>query len=236
MRMSTAALQRMDVRPGRTSVGAKLLNLFVSPGAVFEEVVISPPRVMNYLVPTALVCLSSLVVLNATTNLEHASTAVGQLLEGEKITQTQAAWLNAHWQGVSRMAIGITTFAGVAWSAFVIWFVGKIFLKSRFAFGKALEVAGLSGTILVLGTIVTGLLAAATGDPLVRPALSLFCSKLSPDTLLRTACGLLDFFHLWATAVLTIGLSRLASVTIKESAFWIAGYWLFARIAVVLLG
>jgi hypothetical protein len=37
-------------------------------------------------------------------------------------------------------------------------FIGRIFLKNRFEFAKALEVAGLTSTILVLGTIVTGLL------------------------------------------------------------------------------
>jgi hypothetical protein len=45
----------------------------------------------------------------------------------------------------------------------------------------------------------------------------------------------LNFFHLWTTTVLAIGLSRLSGVTFKESAFWVFGYWLVARVALILL-
>jgi hypothetical protein len=80
------------------------------------------------------------------------------------------------------------------------------------------------------------LLAAATGEASARPALSLLCLKLPQESMLRTACGLLDCTHLWATGVLAIGLSKLAGVTFKESAFWVFGYWFVARGALALLG
>jgi hypothetical protein len=45
---------------------------------------------------------------------------------------------------------------------------------------------------------------------------------------------LFDLFHFWSAGVLAAGLSRLAGVSFKEAAFWVFGYWVFVRIAVVL--
>jgi hypothetical protein len=117
----------------------------------------------------------------------------------------------------------------------VLWFIGRVFLKTRFSFLKALEVVGLTGIILLLGTVVTGLLIAATGDTLAHPSLSLFAAKLDPSHSLRKVLDLFNLFHLWSTAVLAVGLSRLTGVTFKEAAFWVFGYWLLVRIALIIL-
>jgi len=167
---------------------------------------------------------------------ELVAAAVNQLLDAGKVNQSQATTLSAQWQNVSRAALVIAPLAATIWSAFVVWFMGRVFLKSQFTFRKALEVTALSGTILVLGAALTGLLVAATGEASARPALSLLCLKLPQESLVRTACGLFDCTHLWATGVLAIGLSKLAGVTFKESAFWVFGYWFVARGALVLLG
>ena len=47
--------------------------------------------------------------------------------------------------------------------------------------------------------------------------------------------GIVDVFHIWTVTVLAIGLSRLTRVSLKESSFWVFGYWLFTRMALVLL-
>jgi hypothetical protein len=224
-----------DVSQIQTSLGSKLLGIFVTPGLVFEEVAASPAKLANWIVPTALVALFSLVTLHASTNLDAIGAATAQLVDAGKMSQSQAGLLSGQWKRVSRAAILIAPFAGTIWSAFVLWFMGKVFLKSRFALHKALEVSALSGTILILGAVITWLLVAATGDASARPALSLVCLKLPQDSLLRTTGGLLDGIHLWTTGVLAVGLSKLAHVTFKESAFWVFGYWLITKGALLLL-
>jgi hypothetical protein len=233
--MTTQSLPVTETTPTCTSLGAKLLNLFVTPALVFDEVTKAPPRVVNWLVPTVLVCLSGLAVLDPTTSPERTAASIGQLLDAGTITQDQAAALNVHWQSVSRIAMCLGAFLGTFWSAFVLWFIARIFLKCRFGYIKALELAGLTGTILVLGTVVTALLVTALGDASARPALSLLLFKLAPDNPIRAAFGAVDCFHLWATGVLAIGLSRLTGVSLKETAFWVFGYWVVARIALILL-
>ena len=53
-------------------------------------------------------------------------------------------------------------FARVFWWAFILWLLGRLFLKVRFGYPKALEVAGLGLMISVLGASRD---AAADGEP-----------------------------------------------------------------------
>jgi hypothetical protein len=219
----------------RSSVVTRLLNLFVSPSAVFEEVTAEPSTPLNWLLPVGLVCLSGLAVLYAVGPDHPSGTAITPLLEAGKIVPEQATHLKDHWQTVSGTVLCLATLVGTVWSALVLWLVGRVILQSRFGFEKALEVAGLTGGILVLGGVVTALLIAATGDPSARPALSLLCPSLPLDSRLRAALSVCDVFHLWATSVLAIGLARLSGATVKEATFWVFGYWFAVRAAFVLL-
>jgi|SRR5579862_531911 len=230
--MSTDPQAIIAPQPTSTTIGAKLVNMFVCPGLVFDEVIVAAPNAGNWLVPVVLVCLSSVLALKASTDPQQIAATIAPMLQAGDLPPQMTAW----WQGVSIIALCVAVCAGTFWSALVLWLLGKVFLKSQFAFHKALEVAGLSGTILVLGAVVTSLLIAATGNVSARPALSLLCHDPStPGNLLRNASLLLDFFHVWVTAVLAVGLSKLAGVSVKESAFWVLGYWLVLRIALALL-
>lgn len=218
-----------------TGIGPKLLNFFVSPSLVFDEVAVQPFRHVNWLVPTALVCLTSLLVLRVTRNPDHLTASIQQLLAAGSITQQQATALSSHWATLSAVATCLYPFLGVLWSACIIWFIGRVLLKSSLPFSKALEVAGLSQAILLLGTVTTGLLVLAAGDVLARPALSLLVMTLDPASRTRATLETLNVFYLWTTVVLVIGLSRLSRISVFESAFWVFSYWVLIRVALVLL-
>jgi hypothetical protein len=113
--------------------------------------------------------------------------------------------------------------------------MGRIFLRVHFPYLKALEIVGLTGIISVLGSITTILLIAASGDAAARPALSLFVPNMSPTRPFYQILDTLNFFHLWSTTVLAIGLSRLCGTTFKEAVFWVFGYWMVARIVLTIL-
>ncbi len=134
------------------------------------------------------------------------------------------------------MATCVGAFAGTFWSAFLLWFIGRAFLRTRFSYLKAVEVVALTSIIVALGAIVTALLIGISGDPATRPALSFFARRLPSTSHVRLLLDTLNFFHLWTTTVLAIGLSRLSGVSFKECAFWVFGYWVVARLALILLG
>src|SRR5260221_14294163 len=111
--MNDEALNTPRLQP--TSLGAKMLNLFVSPRAVFDEVVTSPSKAGNWLGPTLLVCLSSLLALEMTRSPERTGAVIESLLNAGSITQVQATALSAHWQMVSRVEICVVVFTGTFW-------------------------------------------------------------------------------------------------------------------------
>lgn len=224
-----------DARPITTSVWARLINILAIPSNVFEEILAASPGPANWLLPTLLVCASGLVLLGATGDGDHTAAAIGQLSRASPLSTEQIDWLSKHRKLIAGATVCLDAFAGLFWSAFVLWYIGRVPLKTRFPFGKALEVVGLTGSILILGTIVTALLASIVGDPSVKPALSVLVLRLEVDSPTRAALDTLNFFHLWAIAVLALGLSKLTLVTFKEAAFWVFGYWVVARLALIVL-
>jgi hypothetical protein len=218
-----------------TSVRQKLFNIFVSPSDVFDEVIASPPNLANWRIPTLFVCLVTIISLQTGSSPAQFSTTIHRLTVAGTIFPAQAQSLAGAWPLLSALLVFVAIFSGTCWSAFILWFMGRIFLKVRFPYIKALEIVGLTGIVSVLGTITTILLIAASGDPAAGPALSLLASKMDHS---RSFCQILEtlnLFHLWSTAVLTIALSRLCNVTFKEAAFWVFGYWLVAKIVLIVL-
>jgi len=209
----------------RTTLTAMLVNIFVSPSEVFDEIRVEPIRPAAWIVPVVMVSLGSLLLLVATTPSDQMSAAAGPATMGAK-----------NWVFVSVVIVLVSALVGTIWSALVLWGIGRMCLKVAVPLLKTLEVAGLAGMILVLGTVVTALLILATGNPLARPSLSLLAGGANPGNALRAAYDVFNVFYLWSIAVLAIGLSRLTGVSLKECAFWAFGYWLVVRISLVLLG
>jgi len=225
--------------PAPSSLVAKLFDVLASPGEVFDEVIAAPPRLGNWLVPTLLAVLASLILLRAMSNEGGPVAAMPQVGEAQAGTlDTAAIQPDPGSVGSQKLSALITcagAFAGTFWSAFLLWFIGRALLRIRFSYLKTVEVAALAGMILALGAIVTALLIGAVGDPAARPALSVFVRHLPTSDPVRLLLDTFNFFHLWAITVLAIGLSRLSRVSLKESAFWVFGYWLVARLALILL-
>ena|SRR2546425_1782992 len=231
--MPTLAHSTPNALPVSTALRGKLLNIFVSPGEVFEEIVASPPKPACWLVPTLFVCLTAIIALLVVPVRESQAAEVRQLAESGAIDSSDTGKLSSRLLPAAALTVATSAVAGTFWSAFVLWFIGRMFLKSSFPFLKTVEVVGVTGMILALGTIVTGLLIAATGDAAARPALSIFVGQSNPGNKVYSGLEAMNFFHLWAATVLAIGLSKLARVSFSETAFWVLGYWVALRVALL---
>jgi hypothetical protein len=182
-----------------------------------------------------LVCLVTVVSLQLGNSPTQYSATLNHLTQTGTISVAQAQALAGTWPLLSALLVFLATFAGTCWSAFVLWFIGRMFLKVHFPYLKALEIVGLTGIISVLGSITTILLTSASDDPAARPALSLLAPKLDHTGAFYQILETLNLFHLWSTTLLAIGLSRVCNVTGKEAAFWVFGYWMAARAALIVL-
>lgn len=231
--MSTNNLTASTLASTPTSLRDKMLNILVSPGEVFEEVIVLPPRVTHWFVPTLLVCLSGIMLLRVVATEEQSATLVTQWVG--TASAAQAERFPRVWPMVASLVICLSVVGGTLWSAFVLWFIGRVFLKTRFSLLKTVEVVGLIGIIVALGNLVTLLLISVFDDAAARPALSLFAIKSGVNESVRAGLDAMNLFHLWTTTILAVALSKLGGVSFKESAVWVFGFWVLARIALIVL-
>jgi hypothetical protein len=210
----------LPVEKNKTSLPAKLLNVLAWPGEVFDEIAVEKANLLHWFVPTLLACLSGILAV-----LSYSAHSADALQPIAKPVGNAIA-----------LMVCIVTVAGSLWSAFVLWFVGQFFLQARFSFFKAMEIVGVTEMVLALGTIVTALLAIVSGSFENHPSLALLIKTSHPVGAMHSMLDLLNVFHLWSASLLALGLARLSGVAFKECAFWVFGYWILARLSLILLG
>lgn len=225
----------------RSSLVARLMNVFAAPGEVFDEVKATPPATANWLVPTillALVGVASTLLVSSLDSVKRQKLAMQEavlqkMVSAGKMPQEAAdkAMAKADAGGGTRMifeavAAPVGAFISLFWSALLLW-LGSIVLRNRFGYSRALEIAGLAGMIALLGVIVKTLLILATGNMFAAASPGLLLKNFDPlGNPWHGILSVLDLFGLWALGVKSCGLARLAGVSFTKGATWVFGVWL----------
>jgi hypothetical protein len=90
---------------------------------------------------------------------------------------------------------------------------------------KAVEVVGLSNMIGVLDAIVRTLLILVMTNLFAAPSLALLVKDFNPQNPVHSLMALANVMTIWLLAVRTVGLARLARVSIAKAALWVVGIW-----------
>jgi hypothetical protein len=229
-----------------TSVFAKMSNIFVEPGEVFDEVRRSKHNYLNWLVPMLISLGVAIVfvwvVFSQDAVMQQMRAAQDKQFEAQvtagKMTRQQADQAMQMTQkfmsplvlkafGSVGAAIG-----SVGWLfgfSLLFWLVGKYALKGQFGYLKAVEVVSLAGMITVLGTVATMLIVVATGNMAMNPGpVLLVVRDYDAANKLHRILSALNLPMLWYLAVMATGLSRLTGKS------WILGaVWTFVPYAVI---
>ncbi len=237
------------------SFAARLLNIFAVPGEVFAEVKTSRICIANWLVPGL---LSSVVAVLAVVlvvsqpafqqqmhNLtERVAKALDQQVKTGKVKEADASRALAQFRAImepNSLKVLLSTgaaLAGIArvfWWALLLWLLGRRFLKVRFGYPKALEVAGLSFMINVLGTVVLLLLVVNLPSLFASPKLALAVTDLDASRKSPLLLGAANVFEFWLIGVLSVGLAKLAAVPFLRAAWIVLAAWLIQESCFVLL-
>src|SRR5688572_33410062 len=75
---SAPGITASSALPRSTSLGEKLLNIFVSPGEVFDEVIAAPRAWANWRLPALLLCLAGIISIQMA-RVEHLAAGIPQL-------------------------------------------------------------------------------------------------------------------------------------------------------------
>ena len=237
-----SAPQPEALKPPHTSLLARLLNVFATPGEVFEEVKNSGPSTANWLVPVLLSALvgvfSCLVIFSQPAIIQEMREMQAKRFDDQvkagKMTQEQADKVSAatdKYLGPTLLKISgsigaiVASVVRVFWWALILWLLGRWFLKARFSYVKTVEVAGLATMISVLGAIVTLLLTVNFGK-MTTPSLAMMFSHSDPKNKLQMLFAALDLFNLWFVGVAAVGLARLAGARFPRALLLVAVYWL----------
>ena len=248
---SIPELRPVGSRPPATALAGRLLNVFATPGDVFDEIKTAPPCVGNWLVPTFLSAiigaLSVIIIFSQPAIIQQIREQQTKIFEDQvsagKMTRMQADQVEAATEkfgGPTLMKISgsigavVVSFVRVFWWAFVLWLLGLIFLKTKLDYLKIVETAGLATMITILGTIVTLLLTVILGK-MTTPSLALFVDHFEPNNVLHLLLADANVFDFWLVGVMAIGLSRLTSTRFSKAVLLIAGYWLAIQLFFILI-
>jgi hypothetical protein len=236
-----------------TSLPARLMNVFVEPGEVFQEVKHAPPATGNWLVPVLLWVLVGAVasfILMSQPAIQHQireqqAKAMDKMVQQGKMTREQADQATAmaeKFTGPTMLmlfgCVGavVAGFVHVFWWALVLWLLGRWFLKSYFPYVKALEVAGLSMMIWVLSAMLGVLLGIILGRMYATPSAALFISEFDTTSKIHILLATLNPFHLWLVLLMALGLAKLAGAPFVRAAVLVLGFWVLEQGLFILTG
>jgi Yip1-like protein len=241
-------------KPASTmSLAARLMNVFATPGDVFEEVKNSAPSTANWLVPAILFAIigaiSAIIIFSQPAIVqqihEQQTKALDDQVKAGKMTQAQADQAmevvdKIFGPKTLKIIVGagavIAGFARVFWWALVLWLMGLLFLKAKFNFLKAAEVAGLTTMISVLGVIVTILLTVNFGRLVATPSLALTISNFDIKNKTHLLSGAANVFYFWQIGVMSSGLARLSGAPFAKALLLVAGYWVLTELLLIFSG
>jgi len=232
------------------SLAARLLNVFATPGEVFEEVKTAPRAAGNWIVPALIAgvvgALSAIVVFSQPAVQQKIREQQEEIFEKQvksgKMSRADAEAIIGKMSDPTLMkvlgAFGAVAggFVRVLWLGLVLWLLGRWFLRVRFGYLKAVEVAGLASMISVLGMIVTMLLVVNFGKLTSSPSLALAVSEFDMKNKGHLLLGAMNVFSFWLIGVMASGLARLAEVPFMRAVFLVLGYWIMAELLQIFTG
>lgn len=224
------------------SLGARLFNVFATPGEVFDQIKGAKVSAANWVLPAVLLIALSWLGAWVAFSQESIKQQVREITDQaiEKQVQKshmseqqaeQARAVGAKFGSIGTMAsaIAVPVFAGFVtpfWWGLILWLVGTKAFKGSFSYMKGVEVAGLSGMVGVLHAIVRTLLILVMGNLFASPSLALFLKQFDPQNPVHGLLAVVNIMTFWALGLGALGLARLSGVGFGKAAAWVFGIWI----------
>lgn len=212
-----AEIQEEPVEKAKLNLIQRVIKIFVAPSEGFEDIERKP----KILVPLLVLMGISAAVFALQYNVVYDSTL-------KSLVDMYAA------QGITVSYEDIET---IAKASSMAGFAGASLVLAVFILGKGLvthAICGLTGGegtlkttvsvivysyfIVILGSILSGILIALTGDMTISFSPAMFLSSDSIASPLYTAMSYLNIFTLWYLAVSIIGIKRVQKLSTMRSA------------------
>jgi hypothetical protein len=244
--------QQPEVNPSATTItpstlGSRLIDIFVSPGEVFNGLKNAPKSTGNWLVPLILAVVVSIVTIFAVfsqpniqqqmIDVQH-NKMVKQVQTG-KMTQDQMTQAESMipkpgsliWNIFGILGAIIVTTIILLLIALVLWLIGKFVLKAPLKYGTMLELTGLSYMVMVLGSIISILTILALDSLYATPSLAIVIKEYNVENSIHKLLSQLNIFSIWFVALLGIGLAKICNVATAKGMIWTFGIFVVLSLA-----
>jgi Yip1-like protein len=235
-----------------TSLIARLMNVVVTPGEVFDEVKAGRPSMANWLVPLTLAAVIGVVyvfvIFSQPAVLQEVRESQQKQFQKQvaagKMTQEQAdkaAEVTEKFMTPAVMKLfGIlgAVFGNVVWlflAALGLWLLGKFVFKGSFSYLQTVEVTGLEMMIAILGAIISMLLVVVTGNMYMTPGPALLIRDFDAASKIHQMLSALNFMTFWYISVLAIGLARLSGTSFTKAGGCLFGLWAVFKLGAILV-
>jgi len=227
--------------PAPSTLAARLMNVLVAPGDVFDEIKMLPASMANWLVPAALFIVVGWVgagLVFSQPALQHqmnevAEKNIDKQIQKQHLSHDQAEQARQRGMQFAGLfskagAVAAPVFAGILtpiWWGLIIWLIGGKVFKGNFPFLKGVEVAGLANMVGVLGAILKILLILVTGNLFATPSLALLVKDFDPQNPLHGLLGVINVMTFWFLGVGAVAVARLSGASFAKAAAWTFGIW-----------
>jgi len=234
--------------PEPSSLADRLTNVITAPGEVFEEIKTAPVRASNWLVPLLLACIATVVYICIAFSQpavfrdmqQQREKTVQKRIAAGKMTQAQADLAEQYMTPAILKIIGsggavLVSVAGLFLMGAAIWLALKCCTAARLNYMKVVEICGLALVIDVPQKILRGFLVLWKENLLATASPTLFLANPSTTNKAHVYLSMIDVVDFWWLAVLSLGVSKVASLRYRTAAFITFGIWYGFRIAAALL-
>ncbi len=220
-----------------------MLNVYVAPGDVFDEVRSAARDNGNWIVPLILSCIVSVVFSFVVFSQEHVlrnmhdaqEKEIRKMVDAGKIPAAKAdeiVEMSKKWMNPAIMTAFGSIGALVVCTAMLFIVALVLMLLGRYAFGavvefmKMVEVSGLASVIMIVSSVAKMFVVVATGRMELGLTPALFVSEFDPKNHTHVLLNLPDVTMLWYVGVVALGLARVSGVSWLRAALWLYPIWL----------
>jgi Yip1 domain len=225
------------------SFSDKLMNVFASPGTLFEYVASSGKETSNWAVPLVLSMIVGVIftfVVFTQPPIQDQMQVTQQktmekMVASGKLTQEQAdaaAENNFAKPGsplfliFGSVGVVLVTAATLFLAALAYWLIVKVGFKSAIPYMKVTEVVGLSMYISALGTLFSMILIVAMGSIHATTSLALFVSNFDQGNTIDKLLAAVNIMTFWSMGVSAIGLAKVCKVDLAKAAGVVIAVWI----------
>jgi hypothetical protein len=237
-----------DVAVKTSTIGSRLVDIFVSPGEVFDGLRNAPKSTGNWLVPLILAIVVSIVTIfvvfsqptiqQQMIDVQHNQMA--KQVQTGKMTQEQMTQAESMipkpgsliWNIIGIFGAIIVTIIIILLIALVLWLIGKFVLKAPLKYGAMLEITGLSYMVMVLGSIISILTILALDSLYATPSLAIMIKEYNVENGIHKLLSQMNIFSIWFVALLGIGLAKICNVATMKGMIWTFGIFVVFILAI----